>query len=164
LRRQDKSVSGVDILRLSRGKAGPPTSFKYAIKMSLLSAAVNTPLLPMLDRASTSSILAQHDDGYYRTSESPPNTDGPDESPNSLEHSNEGSQKVRKFICKYCARKFLRAEHLRRHEITRTRLPFRVSLRFRYRRQTIPLPLLQRSIFTKVYSRRFNCTNILATF
>ena len=65
------------------------------------------------------TISPNNQDSYYTlATPSPPNEDQQDESPNSLEQGPD--KKARKFVCQYCARKFLRAEHLRRHEITRT--------------------------------------------
>src|SRR5271170_2858028 len=72
----------------------------------------------MHDNTSPSTISPSNQDGYYTLpTPSPPTEDQQDESPNSLDQGPE--KKARKFVCQYCARKFLRAEHLRRHEITR---------------------------------------------
>ena len=72
----------------------------------------------MHDNTSPSTISPNNQDGYYTLpTPSPPTEDQQDESPNSLDQGPE--KKARKFVCQYCARKFLRAEHLRRHEITR---------------------------------------------
>ena len=72
----------------------------------------------MLDGTSTSIIPPYHQDDYYtRPSLSP---DQQEQSRNKVDQSNDANKKTRKFLCQHCGRKFLRAEHLRRHEITRT--------------------------------------------
>ena len=88
--------------------------------MAMLPAPVNDVLHAnnhMLDGTSPSTISPHHqDDCYTHPSPSPPNTD----QPNSVDQGNNPNTKTRKFGCQHCGRKFLRAEHLRRHEITRT--------------------------------------------
>lgn len=91
--------------------------------MSLLPAPVNQALRKkhsILDGTSPSTISPLNQDGYHtRPSPSPLNTDDQDVSSNSVDQVNDTNKKTRKFVCQYCGRKFLRAEHLRRHEITR---------------------------------------------
>lgn len=89
-------------------------------------AMLPTPVSPlphvnndMLDETSSSIILPHHQDGY-NSSPSPPNTDQRDQNTNNVDQSNYPNKKTRKFVCQYCGRKFLRGEHLRRHETTRT--------------------------------------------
>jgi uncharacterized Zn-finger protein len=73
----------------------------------------------MHDRISPSTYSPHQQDGYYNPSPPSPVTDQQGESPGSVGQSSDPARKSRKFICQYCQRKFLRAEHLRRHEITR---------------------------------------------
>jgi hypothetical protein len=95
--------------------------------MSLLPPAINTSAsiinedndLDMHDGTSPTAISPHDPDGYYpNRSPSLPN-EQQENSPNSPKQENEPQEKARKFVCQYCARRFLRAEHLRRHEITR---------------------------------------------
>ena len=74
----------------------------------------------MLNGTSPSTISPHHQDAYYtHPTPSSPNTGQQDESPNRVVRSRNPNKKTRKFGCQCCGRKFLRAEHLRRHEITR---------------------------------------------
>jgi hypothetical protein len=68
----------------------------------------------------TPSTVSPHhlDSRYTHPTPSLPNTDEQDESRNSVNQRND--KRTRRFVCQHCGRKFLRAEHLRRHEITRT--------------------------------------------
>jgi|SRR5579862_1534514 len=96
--------------------------------MSLLPLPVSQVSRPnnhlMNDNSSPSTISPHQPDGFYAQPSPPsPNTDQQDDSPGSAAGSvGRLEKKYRKFSCQYCGRKFLRAEHLRRHEITRTSL------------------------------------------
>ena len=91
--------------------------------MSLIPGLVNQVLqsngtYSMHDNTSLETISPNNQVGYYTPPfPSPLNENQRDESSNNV---GQGPAKMaRKFVCQYCARKFLRAEHLRRHEITR---------------------------------------------
>ena len=91
------------------------------VSMSLLATPATNPYAStMHNRTSPTTISPNQQDGYYsHPTPSPQNTDGQDESPQSVGQDGDAKAKTRKFVCQYCSRKFLRAEHLRRHEITR---------------------------------------------
>ena len=91
--------------------------------MAMLPAPVNHVLHAnsrILDGTSPPTISPHHQDGHTPPSPSLPNTDQQGESTNSVNQSRDPNKRTRRFVCQRCGRKFLRAEHLRRHEITRT--------------------------------------------
>ena len=92
--------------------------------MSLLPAQVQQHISAnhSMHSSTSPSTFSPHQQDSYYTNPTPPSpvTDQQGESPGSVGQSSDPSKKNRKFVCQYCQRKFLRAEHLRRHEITRT--------------------------------------------